>query len=268
MNEQDFEAHVLRIKLEGYTVLPNQLTDEECKEAKLHLERLANEADSYSIGGINNLFNKAQVFERIYQLSDLLRIIRHFLGEDAVLSGAYGSIRQPDSGGGGLHSDGSQTGHNRALSKADNGRRITSHVLGLNVIFCISDFTKTNGATCLVPGSFQYDSFRPPAPPIPNQRIVEAKRGSVLIFNFNTWHAPSENQSQETRYAILSPWRRQWIRPENELSRLVSPEVLERAGEDGKKIFGISALSPYLEGWQWDRSNGGPKSDWEHLRRL
>jgi hypothetical protein len=64
MNEQDFEAHVLRIKLEGYTVLPNQLTDEECKEAKLHLERLANEADSYSIGGINNLKKKKKKEKR------------------------------------------------------------------------------------------------------------------------------------------------------------------------------------------------------------
>merc|ERR1712096_340567 len=57
----------------------------------------------------------------------------------------------------------------------------------------------------------------------------------------------SENRGQESRYAILSPWRRQWLRPENELSRIVDPEVLERAGENGKKVFGISALAPYLE---------------------
>jgi len=268
MNQQDFDAHVLRIKLEGYTVLSGQLTDKECQEAKWQLERLANETHDYSIGGINNLFNKARIFERIYQLPDLLRVIRYFLGEDAVLSGAYGSIRRPGSSGGGLHSDGSQTGHNRALAEADNDQRITSHVLGLNVIFCVSDFTKTNGATYLVPGSFQYDSFRPPDAPVPGQRIVEAGCGSVLVFNFNTWHGPSENQSQDTRYAVLSPWRRQWIRPENELSRLVAPDVLERAGENGKKIFGISALPPYLEGWQWDRASGGPKPDWEHLRRF
>jgi len=78
MNQQDFDAHVLRIKLEGYTVLSGQLTDQECQEAKWQLERLADEANDYSIGGINNLFNKARIFERIYQLPDLLRVIRYF----------------------------------------------------------------------------------------------------------------------------------------------------------------------------------------------
>ena len=37
--------------------------------------------------------------------------------------------------------------------------------------------------------------------------------------------------------------------------------------ENGKKVFGISALPPYLEAWQWDRPAGGPKPGWEHLRR-
>ena len=57
------------------------------------------------------------------------------------------------------------------------------------------------------------------------------------------------------------------MRPENELSRIVSPEVLERSNEEGKRIFGIGALSPYLDSWQWDRSSGRPKPEWEHLTR-
>ena len=266
MTEQDFQQHVIRIKLEGYTVLPGLLTSEECNQARKQLDRLAEESP-VSGGGLNNLFNKGRIFERIYQLPDLLRLIRYFLGQDAALSGANGSIKPPGTQAGGLHADGSSTGHNRALAEADDGRRITSHVLGLNVIFCISDFTRNNGATHLVPGSFQIDSFRPPPPPIPGQIIVEAKRGSALVFNYNTWHGASENRSQENRYAILSPWRRQWLRPENELSRIVSPEVLERSNEEEKRIFGVGALPPYLDSWQWDRSSGRPKPEWEHLTR-
>ena len=266
MTEQAFQQHIIRIKLEGYTVLPGLLTGEECDLARQQLDRLAKES-SASEGGLNNLFNKARVFERIYQLPDLLRLIRYFLGQDAALSGANGSIRPPGAQAGGLHSDGSSTGHNRALAEADNGRRIISHILGLNVIFCVSDFTRNNGATHLVPGSFQIDSFRPPSPPVPGQIIIEAKRGAALVFNYNTWHSSSENRSQENRYAILSPWRRQWLRPENELSRVVDPGVLERSGEEGKNIFGVSALPPYLDPWQWDRSGGRPKPEWEHLAR-
>jgi ectoine hydroxylase-related dioxygenase (phytanoyl-CoA dioxygenase family) len=131
------------------------------------------------------------------------------LGQDAALSRANGSIKLPGTDAGGLHTDGSSIGHYCAIAEAEDGRRITSHVLGLNVIFCISDFTRNNGATHLVPDSFQIDSFRRPLPPVPGQIIVEVKWGSTLVFNYNTWHGASENRSQENRYAILSPWRRQ-----------------------------------------------------------
>ena len=66
MTEQAFQQHIIRIKLEGYTVLPGLLTGEECDLARQQLDRLAKES-SASGGGLNNLFNKARVFERVYQ---------------------------------------------------------------------------------------------------------------------------------------------------------------------------------------------------------
>ncbi|MEE2725667.1 MAG: phytanoyl-CoA dioxygenase family protein, partial [Candidatus Latescibacterota bacterium] len=155
MKKEEFDAHVLQMQLDGYTVLPDVFSREECDEAQRELERLAAEGDAPSL---ECLFNKAQVFERIYQVPHLLKFIRFFLGQDACLSGAYGSIRRPGDGNGGLHSDGAITGHNRrqSMAEADAGQRITSHVLGLNVITCISEFTCENGATQVVPGSFTF----------------------------------------------------------------------------------------------------------------
>ena len=156
MTRDEFDEHVLRIQLDGYTVLPGLLTSDECEQAQKELDGLS-EKNVW----LGNLFNKARVFERVYQISSLLEVIRYFLGQDAVLSGVYGSILHAGTGGGGLHSDGSITGPNRldSLAPADKNLRITSHVLGFNVIFCISDFTKTNGATRVVPGSYKYQAF-------------------------------------------------------------------------------------------------------------
>ena len=264
MTRDEFDEHVLRIQLDGYTVLPGLLTSDECEQARKELNSLS-EKNMW----LGNLFNKGQIFEIVYQIPSLLEVVRYFLGQDAVLSGAYGSILSSGAGGGGLHSDGSITGPNRldSLAPADKNLRITSHVLGFNVNFCISDFTKTTGATRVVPGSYKYQALKVPPSPVYGERIVEAERGSALIFNINTWHGASENSTNEARYALFTPWRRQWLRSESELSRIVEPEVLDRAGEDGKRVFGLSALSPYLDLSQWDRENGCPKSEWSHLQR-
>ncbi|NKB69105.1 MAG: hypothetical protein GKR89_18710 [Candidatus Latescibacteria bacterium] len=266
MTQEEFDQHVLHMQLQGYAVLPAILTPDECAEGIDQLNRLARQREQ---GGFELLFNKARIFERSYQVPQLIRFIRHFLGADALLSSMHGSILPPGSGGGGLHADGAITGHNRSqsLAAADGQRRITSHIIALNTIHCLTPFTATNGATQLVPGSHLYDGLDLPADHLRQARIVAAEAGSVLVFNVNTWHGSSANQSEAARYAVLNPWRRQWTRCEYEVARLVKPEVVDRAGEDGKIIFGQGATPPYLEMWQWDREQGGPKGEWAHLHR-
>jgi len=270
----NFEAHVLRIQLDGYTLLPEMLTEAECDEAQLELERIfAAEADLPDVaqgprgGQAYNLFNKARIFERLYQIEPVLRLIRHFLGEDAVLGSMQCHMVRPGATAQGLHYDGSQTGPFRAPAAADEGRRIVSHVLGFNVVFCISDYTRENGATRLVPGSHRLATRERPTSPVPGERIIEAPRGSVMMFNIATWHGSSEHRGSEPRYAIMNPWRRQWLRPEADLSRIVKPEVLRRAGPEGPIIFGLTARPCELDRWQWDIPAGRPKPAWRHLEK-
>lgn len=264
--KQQFDSHITQMERQGYTVLPGLLTGAECDEAAENLERLAAERDR---GGHECVFNKGRVFERIYQVPALLEFVRYFLGEDALLSSAHGSILPPGTGGGGLHADGAITGHNRSASMAaaDGGRRITSHVLSCNVIWCISDFTATNGATQVVPGSHLWETLEMRPDGLQQARIVEAERGSALVFNVNTWHGSSANTSEQKRYALLTPWRRYWTRCEYEMARMVDPDVLARAGDLGEVVFGLAAQSPYLELWQWDRDKGQPRPEWSGLAR-
>ncbi len=264
MDNQKFEKHVLAMGLNGYTILPDVFTEDECKNARMKLEAL--EAANTPL---ECLFNKGRVFERIYQVPHLLRYLRYFLGDDASLSGAYGSIRRPGEGDAGLHSDGAITGHNKvdSMARGDGGIRITSHILGLNVIICLSDFTCENGSTHIVPGSFRFPHLEIPTSALDSKMVIQAPRGSAIVFNINTWHGPSANNSDSVRYALLTPWRRSWVRSEYDLASIVKEEVLERAGHEGHEIFGLSSRMPYLEGWQWDREKGKPKSEWSHLER-
>jgi ectoine hydroxylase-related dioxygenase (phytanoyl-CoA dioxygenase family) len=266
MTKEAFDQHTLRLKLEGYTILPGLLTPEECATGRAELEARYPDRDR---GAFEFLFNKARIFERVYQVDDLRRVIRHFIGQDAILSAVYGSVIQPGEGGRGLHADGAITGHNRAESMApvDEGRRITSHPMGINVVFCFSDFTATNGATEIVPGSHRHEGLDIPQEAYQLARTAVAEEGSAIIFDINTWHGTTKNQTDTPRYATLSPWRRRWTKIEYDMAQMVKPEVLERAGENGPLIFGLPAQVPYTERWQWDRDTGAPKPEWAHLKR-
>ena len=85
MTNTEFETHVERLSEDGYTVLPGMLTNDDCEAATEELERLVKDKER---GGMECVFNKARVFERIYQLPEHLRLLRHFLGPDARLGGA------------------------------------------------------------------------------------------------------------------------------------------------------------------------------------
>jgi ectoine hydroxylase-related dioxygenase (phytanoyl-CoA dioxygenase family) len=270
-----FEEHALELDAAGYTVLEEMLTPAECDEARAALERifaaekeLPGAPQSRTAAQAYNLQNKAPIFERCYQLPPLLRLVRHFLGEDAVLSSVQAHRVSPGAPAQGLHYDGSITGPFKSNAPADAGRRIVSHVLGFNVVFCITEFTRANGATRVVAGSHRYPGLDVPRDrPAPGETIVEAARGSVLIFNIATWHGASANTSDDVRYAVMSPWRRSWLRPEADLTRSVTPKVLARAGEDGRRIFGFSSRAPYVDRWQWDMARGCPTEPWQHLNK-
>ena len=266
MTESEFADHTEAMRRDGYAILPGSVSDDECEAARRELDRLWPDRESEQL---ECLFNKARIFERFYQIPIVLRFIRHFLGEDAFMNSLHSSIVEPGADEGVLHSDGSISGHLRgtSMAAADGGRRITSHVISLTTIYCISDFTRGNGATQLVPGSHLHESNDIPEGPLESGCLVEAKRGSAIVLNANLWHGTSKNETDQRRYAVVIPWRRFWTRGEYALARVVRPDVLQRAGVEGRKIFAIEALEQYLESWQWDRSTGRPKPEFRRLER-
>ncbi len=275
MTETTFQYHARSFDLHGYAVLEELLTPAECDDAQAALERIfaaERELPGAPRGGhyasAYLLMNKARVFERLYQLPVLLQLLRHFLGEDACLSSVQAHRVDAGAPPQGLHYDGSITGPFKGTAAADRGRRIVGHTLGINVAFCISPYTRTNGATRLVPGSHRCpDMTVPRDDSVPGEIIVEAPRGAAVLWDIATWHGASANRSDEPRYAVMTPWRRSWLRPEADLPRAIHPDVLERAGTEGRMVFGFPSRSPYLDRWQWDLVRGCPIDAWSHLSK-
>lgn len=143
---------------------------------------------------VNDLVNRDPVFEGVYTHPRVLAAVYHVL-RDAFRVGQIGG-RDPLPGYGqqGLHADWTPR------SKGEPFRIVTT-------IWLLDDFTSENGATRVVPGTHHFlgqppKSFAAPASRHPDQRIIVAKAGSVLVFNGHLWHSGTANKSSRSRRVL------------------------------------------------------------------
>ena len=76
----------------------------------------------------------------------------------------------------------------------------------LQIIISLDEFTKLNGSTAVAPGSHKFGR-RPndtEAKELGKGYLVECPPGSLLLFNSNTWHKNTANQSPNSRFALLA----------------------------------------------------------------
>ena len=84
-------------------------------------------------------------------------------------------------------------------------------------MWAITDFTKENGATRLLPGTHKAEApldFTKDYQEVDGMIPAEMKAGSVLIFNGSLWHQASDNVTQdEHRLGLQVSYCAGWIRP-------------------------------------------------------
>ena len=203
--DAEHQDHLFRIRKDGYTILRGCWDAGTCAAARARLDEMHRElepdAEPGSAFSAAHLYNKGEVFEGVYQDARLLRIVRHFLGDDATImslgdNAINGVITPPRPGDqpdviSGLHNDGSLTGAFQGVgTPADDSRKIVSHVLcehsnarsathhtlsivvsrgpllptDLQAIWCLSPFSKERGGTSFV------CAHAAPPPPLPFPR--------------------------------------------------------------------------------------------------
>ena len=78
-----------------------------------------------------------------------------------------------------------------------------------NSIWLLVDFTEDNGATRVVPGTHRSgkspsDVLDDPRETHPDEILLSAPAGAVVIFNSHLWHGGTVNRSDSPRYALHS----------------------------------------------------------------
>lgn len=108
------------------------------------------------------------------------------------------------------------------------------------MILAVSDFTRANGATNVVPGSVDWpDERRPTEDEI---GYAEMSAGSAIIYSGATFHGGGENSSTGDRVGIIISYALGWLRQEENQYLSCPPEIAKDLTPE------LQALLGYAEG--------------------
>ncbi|MEC7809594.1 MAG: phytanoyl-CoA dioxygenase family protein [Actinomycetota bacterium] len=114
-----------------------------------------------------------------------------------------------------------------------------------STIWAVTNFTKENGATSLVPGSQYWDKERVPC----EDEIVyaEMKAGSVLLYGGSILHGGGPNTTEsENRLGVLIHYCLSWLRQEENQYLSCPPEVAKDLPPKLRELMGYSLVNPIL----------------------
>ena len=184
--------------------------------------------DAFTVenGGINQrlwmLANKGQCFRDMVIHPYVDELVGHILGQDFILSTHSANIAKPGGVRMGLHTDqwwmpqpvkpGEDYIRPSQISRKASESFLNPNTdLGIsppvvaNCMWMLSDFTDTNGATEIVPGSHLTGAH-------PNQEdqssypIKQAlgKEGTLMVFEGRLWHGTGANSGNTDRLGVLT----------------------------------------------------------------
>jgi ectoine hydroxylase-related dioxygenase (phytanoyl-CoA dioxygenase family) len=240
---RDFEQGLANIAEYGVTVVPDVLTGDHLAAVRAALYReievdrqaqthVAHPFDAEASPNVRvwNLVSKDPLFEDLATHPLVLDYVRALIGWPSRLSTLSGNINYP--------------GAKRCVLHADQiwapEPWPTRGPLGVNFGWCVDDFTVENGGTRLLPGSHRLNRL-PREDESPDGMIqVEAKAGSLLIFESRLWHQTGENVTADVaRAAIFGFYQKRLYMPAENWILQTNPEVVARASEDLLTLLGF-----------------------------
>ena len=226
----------------GLTIVPDVLTGDTLARTREALYRAA-ESDQargreqkfgldYARDETNqrvwNVLSRDPLFEDLAAHPIALGYVRAVLGWPALLGNISANITGPGGGEMVLHAD--QIFVPEPWPAAPQG---------LNVAWCLDDFTEANGATQFVPGSHRLN--RAPRPDEAGVATVpmEAPAGSAVVFESRVWHKTGHNRTAaEQRAGVFAWYTKPIYRTQENWFLSLRPEVRQFASDEALVLLG------------------------------
>ena len=230
-------SHQQRLDDDGYVVLKSAMGPSLLRELRNRIHQLFDE-EGDAAGGefrkeahahrLANLVDKGDVFRRAIVVAEMLDLVKHVVGAECKLSSLNARSADPGTDGGQpLHVD-------MGAIPDEKGYWVC------NTVWLLDDFTADNGPTRMIPGSHKWgtrpqDVLSDPYAPHPQEQLVIAPAGTIVVMNAHTWHGGTANRTGSPRLAMHAfycrrdkpqqQYQKQLLRPEVQAS--LSPELRE-----------------------------------------
>lgn len=116
----------------------------------------------------------------------------------------------------------------------------------VQVIIPLEPFTSKSGATLLYKSSHQFGEYSPQEH-FDESPIVElhAEPGDVVIWDARIWHAAKQNESDGTRWAVISTFTRWWIKQNYRYTdELIRTKQISKYSDEDLVILGGASATP------------------------
>lgn len=122
--------------------------------------------------------------------------------------------------------------------------------LMINFLIMLDDFTIENGATYLLKGSHKMPNKPTEDYFYKNSDRAIGKKGDILFFNSNVWHAAGINLTEIKRRAITIAFTKPFMKQQLDYTKLIENNNLNTISEELKQILGYFARTPSnLDEW-------------------
>lgn len=179
-----------------------------------------------------NLVAKGAVYERIVCHPEILDYIAGVLGKRFKLSSLNARSASPKS-------------HSRQPLHVDMGLLPDDRGYAVcNTVWMLDEFTSENGALRVVPGSHLWkrkpqDDLSDPDAGHPEEILVTAPAGTVVVMNAHLWHGGTENRTEAPRGALHGFYSRWDIPQQQYQKRLIPPELQARFSRQLREVLAL-----------------------------
>jgi ectoine hydroxylase-related dioxygenase (phytanoyl-CoA dioxygenase family) len=224
---------------DGYAVVESLLSADEAAAVRAGLREVLdatptgrNDFEGYLTRRIYALFAKTRVFDALATHPLLLAVLDGVLGPSYQLSAPTGIEIGPGEKAQVLHTDDAIYPLPRPHPE-----------VVLNTMWALDDFTETNGATRVVPGSHRWTDRRPTED---ETVTVTMPAGSVLFLVGNLWHGGGANRTDRPRLGVLLEYAAGWLRPQENHVIAVPPQVVRTLDPRLQELLGYNIHPPFV----------------------
>jgi ectoine hydroxylase-related dioxygenase (phytanoyl-CoA dioxygenase family) len=241
----DLDRALRDIETDGFTIIPDMLMGDalastrdalyraaECDRARGREQRLMLDYEHDRTNQrVANVLSRDPLFEDLAFHPAAVHFVKSVLGWPALLSNFSANITGPGGGEMVLHAD-----------QIVVPEPWSDRPQGLNIGWCLDDFTEENGATRVVPGSHKHNRFPKGDDNLADTIALEAKAGSMLVFESRLWHHTGNNITKDERRAGIFGWYTTSIyRTQENWFLSLKPEIRQFATDEMLVLLGYKA---------------------------